>query len=61
MDSIYMVVAALVGVIIGAGAAWFLLTSVLNKKRESRRKCPRKLTASKFFHVFVNKFVYIST
>jgi ribonuclease Y len=35
MDSIYMVVAALVGVIIGAGAAWFLLTSVLNKKRES--------------------------
>ncbi len=30
-----MVVAALVGVIIGAGAAWFLLTSVLNKKRES--------------------------
>lgn len=35
MDSIYMVVVALVGVIIGAGAAWFLLNSVLNKKKES--------------------------
>lgn len=30
-----MVVVALVGVIIGAGAAWFLLNSVLNKKKES--------------------------
>ena len=35
MDSIYMAVAALVGVIVGAGAAWFLLNSVLNKKREN--------------------------
>ena len=30
-----MAVAALVGVLIGAGAAWFLLNSVLNKKKES--------------------------
>jgi ribonuclease Y len=30
-----MAVAALVGVIVGAGAAWFLLNSVLNKKREN--------------------------
>lgn len=35
MDSIYMAVAALLGVIVGAGAAWFLLNSVLNKKREN--------------------------
>lgn len=35
MEAIYMVVVALVGVIIGAGAAWFLLNSVLNKKKES--------------------------
>jgi ribonucrease Y len=35
MDSVYMAVAALVGVLIGAGAAWFLLNSVLNKKKES--------------------------
>jgi ribonuclease Y len=30
-----MAVAALLGVIVGAGAAWFLLNSVLNKKREN--------------------------
>jgi len=30
-----MAVAALVGVLIGAGAAWFLLNSVLNKKKEN--------------------------
>jgi len=35
MGSIYMAVAALVGVLIGAGAAWFLLNSVLNKKKEN--------------------------
>ena len=35
MDSVYMAVAALVGVLIGAGAAWFLLNSVLNKKKEN--------------------------
>ncbi|MEZ4799645.1 MAG: ribonuclease Y [Flavobacteriales bacterium] len=35
MDAIYMVVAALVGVLIGAGAAWFLLNSVLKNKRDS--------------------------
>ncbi|MFZ4784296.1 MAG: ribonuclease Y [Flavobacteriales bacterium] len=35
MDSIYMVAVALIGVLIGAGAAWFLLNSVLNKKKEN--------------------------
>jgi len=35
MGSVYMAVAALVGVLIGAGAAWFLLNSVLNKKKEN--------------------------
>jgi ribonuclease Y len=35
MGSVYMAVAALVGVLIGAGATWFLLNSVLNKKKEN--------------------------
>lgn len=35
MDAIYMAVVALVGVVVGGGAAWFLLNSVLNKKKES--------------------------
>lgn len=35
MDGMYMAVVALVGVVVGGGAAWFLLNSVFNKKKEN--------------------------
>ncbi|MCC6599543.1 MAG: ribonuclease Y [Crocinitomicaceae bacterium] len=35
MDSIYLAVAVVVGVLVGGGIAWFILNNVLNNKKES--------------------------